>query len=88
VQKDVNGIIKYYEGVSPALADESWEELGRTINLIEQNVARPHPVERGLQRVNLRRFPYHILFRHLPMTVRITAVRHHKRRPNLGMSRH
>jgi hypothetical protein len=32
VQKDVNGIIKYYEGISPTLADEFWEELRRIIN--------------------------------------------------------
>ncbi len=87
VQRDVNGVLRYYEAVSPNLADEFWDELRRVIALIEKNPDRSHPVEQGLHRVNLRRFPYHILFRRLPMTIRIIVVRHDKRHPNVGMRR-
>jgi toxin ParE1/3/4 len=87
VQKDVNGILKYYESVSSSLADEFWNELRRFIELLEENPDHSHPAERGLRRVNLRRFPYHILFRRLPMTIRITVVRHNKRHPGVGMRR-
>jgi plasmid stabilization system protein ParE len=87
VQKDVNGILRYYEGVSSNLADEFWNELRRFIELIGENPGHSHPAERGLRRVNLRRFPYHILFRHLPMTIRIVVVRHNKRHPNVGVRR-
>jgi plasmid stabilization system protein ParE len=87
VQRDVNGILRYYEDVSSNLADEFWNELLRLIEQIGENPDRSHPAERGLRRVNLRRFPYHILFRRFPMTIRIIVVRHHKRHPNVGMRR-
>jgi plasmid stabilization system protein ParE len=87
VQKDVNTILKYYEGISPLLADEFWDELLRFIELIGENPGRSHPAERGLRRVNLRRFPYHILFRQLPIAIRIIVVRHNKRHPSIGVRR-
>jgi plasmid stabilization system protein ParE len=57
VQKDVNGILRYYESVSAELADEFWNELLRVIELIAANPQRAHPAPTGLLRVNLRRFP-------------------------------
>jgi plasmid stabilization system protein ParE len=87
VQKDVSGILRYYEGVSSNLADEFWHELLHFTEMIGENPDRSHPAERGLRRVNLRRFPYHILFRRWPMTIRIIVVRHHKRHPSVGMRR-
>jgi plasmid stabilization system protein ParE len=87
VRNDVNAILKFYEGISASLADEFWDELLRFIELIGDNPDRSHPAERGLRRVNLHRFPYHILFRRLPSTIRITAVRHNKRHPLVGVRR-
>lgn len=46
-----------------------------------------HPFERDLRRVNLERFPYHFLFRIVGERVRVLVVRHHKRRPSLGLRR-
>ncbi|MBM4264854.1 MAG: hypothetical protein FJ145_25950 [Deltaproteobacteria bacterium] len=43
--------------------------------------------ERDIRRVNLDRFPYHFLFRVVDDVVRVLVVRHHRRRPSLGMSR-
>jgi plasmid stabilization system protein ParE len=87
VQKDVNAILKYYENVSPRLADEFWIELLRFVEMIGENLGRSHSAEFGLQRVNLRRFPYHILFRRSSATIRIIMVRHNKRHPNVGVRR-
>jgi toxin ParE1/3/4 len=87
VQKDVNGILGYYEDVSPDLADEFWNELRRVIELIAANPQRAHPAPNGLLRVNLRRFPYHILFRVRPTTIRIVVVRHDKRDSKMGTRR-
>jgi plasmid stabilization system protein ParE len=87
VQKDVNGILKHYEGISPDLADEFLEELQRFVALIAENPDRSHLASHGLRRINLRRFPYHILFRRRPMAIRIIVVRHHKRHPDVGIRR-
>ncbi|MDQ2974781.1 MAG: hypothetical protein M3R69_05120 [Acidobacteriota bacterium] len=43
--------------------------------------------ERDLRRANLERFPYHFLFRIVRDRVRILVVRHHRRRPSLGLHR-
>lgn len=43
--------------------------------------------ERDIRRVNLQRFPYHFLFRIVGDVVRILVVRHHSRRPTVGVRR-
>ncbi|HEY3151336.1 MAG TPA: hypothetical protein VGK65_06710 [Candidatus Binatia bacterium] len=43
--------------------------------------------ERDFRRVNLQRFPYHFLFRIVGDVVRILVVRHHRRRPTVGIRR-
>jgi Plasmid stabilisation system protein. len=86
-QKDVNRILKHYDGKSKKLGDEFWEELTSFINATAQNPGRSHLVQLGLRRVNLRRFPYHFLFRLFPDKIRITVIRHHKRHPKIGAGR-
>jgi hypothetical protein len=43
--------------------------------------------DRDLRRVNLEKFTYHFMFRIVDDTVRILVVRHHRRRPSLGLHR-
>jgi hypothetical protein len=43
--------------------------------------------ERDIRRVNLKRFPYHFLFRIVDDSVRISVIRHHSREPSLGSER-
>jgi hypothetical protein len=43
--------------------------------------------ERDIRRVNLQRFPYHFLFRIVGDVVQILVVRHHGRRPTVGIRR-
>jgi toxin ParE1/3/4 len=88
VWSDVDAIMGYYEKVAtPQLADEFYAELRR---FMEYAVARPESFavrERDLRRVNLKRFPYHFLFRIADDTVRILVVRHHRRHPSFGAGR-
>jgi plasmid stabilization system protein ParE len=80
--------MEYYEQVGNAnLADEFYAELQR---LIREAAKRPEsfPIrERDIRRANLRRFPYHFLFRMTSEAVRILVVRHHRREPSLGTGR-
>jgi toxin ParE1/3/4 len=88
VWSDVDAIMGYYEKVAtPQLADEFYAELRR---FMEDAVARPESFavrERDLRRVNLKRFPYHFLFRIADDAVRILVVRHHRRHPSFGAGR-
>lgn len=63
VQQDVNGILRHYDGIAPRLGDEFWAELMRLIDLIGVKPERFHFANRGMRRANMRRFPYHVLFR-------------------------
>jgi plasmid stabilization system protein ParE len=80
--------MSYYEQVAtPELANEFYAELRQ---LMDEAVTRPESFsirDHDLRRVNLRRFPYHFLFRTTGDAVRILVVRHHGRRPSLGAQR-
>lgn len=88
VYSDVAQVMDYYERVASAdLADEFYAEFQ---HLIREAVKRPEsfPIrERDIRRANMRRFPYHFLFRVTGDVVRILVVRHHKREPSLGTGR-
>jgi hypothetical protein len=51
------------------------------------NPSRFHPIKPGLHRANLKRFPYHFIYREIPEGIRVTLVRHHRRHPDLGIDR-
>jgi plasmid stabilization system protein ParE len=88
VASDISHIMGYYEDAAgPQLADEFYAEL----RLFFQK-AVDHPESFGirkhdLRRVNLEKFPYHFLFRIVEDRLRILVVRHHRRRPSLGLHR-
>jgi len=85
VASDISRIMDYYENVAaPELADEFYAELTFYFQKAADSPESYGIRERDLRRVNLKRFPYHFLFRLLEDRVRVLVVRHHKRRPSLG----
>ena len=88
IYSDIAQVMEYYERVASAdLADEFYAELQQ---LMREAAKRPEsfPIrERDIRRANLRRFPYHFLFRMTSDAVRILVVRHHQRDPSLGTGR-
>ena len=87
VQRDVSRILRHYDGINDRLGDEFWEELNSFITKAAANPHRFHFEARDRRRVNLRRFPYHFLFREIPSGIRITVVRHNKQHPERGLER-
>jgi plasmid stabilization system protein ParE len=88
VYSDIDEIMEYYERVATReLADDFYSELRY---YMQQAAERPESFsirERDLRRVNLQRFPYHFWFRVVGDVVRILVVRHHRRRPTVGITR-
>jgi plasmid stabilization system protein ParE len=88
IYSDIAQVMEYYEHVASAdLADEFYAELQQ---LMREAAKRPEAFaicERDIRRANLRRFPYHFLFRMTRDAVRILVVRHHRREPSLGTER-
>lgn len=88
IYSDIAQVMEYYEQVASAdLADEFYAELQQ---VTREAAKRPEsfPIrERDIRRANLRRFPYHFLFRMTSDAVRILVVRHHRREPSVGIGR-
>jgi toxin ParE1/3/4 len=87
VQKDVSRILHRYDIINPRLGDEFWAELNAFIQKAAENPGRFHFESPGRRRVNLKRFPFHFLFREVSEGIRITVVRHHKQHPKQGVRR-
>lgn len=88
VHSDVQAVMEYYERVATAeLADEFYRELR---HFILEAAERPESFSiraSDLRRVNLRRFPYHFLFRIAGDSMRVLVVRHHRSHPSRGIRR-
>ena len=89
ITADISRIMNYYEDVAgQQLADEFYAELRTFFQKAADSLETYNVRELDLRRVDLERFPYHFLFRIVDgQTVRILVVRHHKRRPSLGLHR-
>jgi plasmid stabilization system protein ParE len=87
VQQDVLEAARKYHEISPRLAKEFDPELKAAIASAAENPLRFHLVDRGFRRVNLKRFPYHLLYDVQTQAIRIMVVRHHRRHPEFGLER-
>jgi plasmid stabilization system protein ParE len=88
VTTDISQIMDYYEGVAgPKLADDFYIELRSFFQKAARSSEAYDICEDNLRRVNLERFPYHFLFRIVRDRVLVLVVRHHRRRPSLGLHR-
>ena len=88
IYSDVSTIMDYYEQVAtPELADEFYRELRYFIQLAAERPESFAIRKRDIRRANLRRFPYHFLFRAVGGSVRILVVRHHRRHPSFESGR-
>ena len=87
VEQDVAEALRRYDAVSQKLGDEFKAELRHVAALAATRPGRFHFIKPGFRRANLKRFPYHFIYRELPDGIRITLVRHHRRDPSLGMER-
>jgi plasmid stabilization system protein ParE len=88
VYSDIEEIMDYYgQADVPELAGEFYKELRY---FMVEAAERPESFsvrKHDLRRVNLRRFPYHFLFRIVGDKVRLLVVRHNRRHPSLGIRR-
>lgn len=87
VEQDVAEALQRYDAVSQKLGEAFKAELRRVIKAAAARPGRFHLIKRGLHRANLKRFPYHVVYRELPDGIRVTLVRHHRRHPDFGMQR-
>jgi hypothetical protein len=73
--------------VSQRLGEEFKAELRRMVAMAAAKPGRFHLTKPGFRRANLKRFPYHFIYRELVDGIRVTLVRHHRRHPSIGTER-
>jgi plasmid stabilization system protein ParE len=88
VRQDVTEATQRYKAVSQKLADDFKAELRRVVAMASANPNRFHSLKAGIHRANLKRFPYHFIYREITTGIRVILVRHHRRHPDMGMDRH
>jgi len=87
VRQDVAEALRRYRAVSNSLGEEFEAELRRVIAMAAKNPNRFPPVKQGFHRANLKRFPYHFIYRAFSERIRVILLRHHRRHPQFGMER-
>jgi plasmid stabilization system protein ParE len=88
VAMDIARVMRYYEEVAGnQLADEFYAELYSRFVTVTKTPEAFTRHSGDLRRVNLARFPYHFLYRIAADHVLVLVVRHHRRHPNVGLSR-
>lgn len=86
---DVLEAVEYYEREDgAALADRFTGELERFVERLAKAPGSYREVHPGIRRIDLNKFPYHVLYRIIDAnTVKVLTVKHHKRRPSYGLRR-
>ena len=89
VPNEARELVEYYDGILTELGIRFWGELIAAIKHAQKHPEMHHfdYLGGGLRRSNLKKFPVHFLFRVFPEKIRITVVKHHKRRPTYGIRR-
>jgi plasmid stabilization system protein ParE len=88
VQHDVTEALRYYDEVGgAALGDAFFDELCARTEMARAHPERFHFFDARHRRANLRRFPFHFLFRVAGDVVRVLVVRHDRRHPSFGLRR-
>lgn len=85
---DIREVSSHYAEISDALVSAFWAELDLILASIERNPRSHHYDSCGLRRVNLRKFPYHLLYEVADHSIFLIVLRHDRRNPVHGLDRH
>lgn len=85
--KDAREISRKYADASEKVNARFWAELDEALDAIRLYPERHHFDLSGYRRVNLKKFPYHILFEIRLKRIRVMVIRHDHRNPTYGLRR-
>jgi len=77
----------HYGSISESLAEGFWKELQEAFAKVGSTPEAHHFDQSGLRRVNLKRFPYNVLYVVKEDRIRVQVVRHNRRDPRYGSHR-
>lgn len=88
-RREVSEIVAYLDDkAGEKTGDAFFAELMGALESLREDHARHHFYRGDLRRLNLKRFPYHVLYRVHLTVVRVLVIRHHHRHPDHGIKRH
>ena len=85
--RELNEAAQYYELESPWLGSSFLKEIDRCLQSIEEHPEAGVILRGSVRRRLLRRFPYALLYKIKPSSIRILAVMNLKRRPTYWVGR-
>lgn len=80
-RKEIAEAVEFYSQYSTELSVKLLTRFYETTDLIVQAPLRPQLIRRRYRKLNLRQFPYKVIYRVARNTVYIVAFAHQKRRP-------
>ena len=86
-ETEFNEAAAFYESKVSHLKEAFIEEVERCITIIRQRPEAAAPLGKLLRKINLRRFPYSIVFHHGADGLLILAIAHQSRRPGYWRAR-
>lgn len=90
VQADFNTAIAHYEAAGGLNLADRFEAEFRACLAANQAGPTQYPhyhVDARFRRIRLRHFPYLILYRDIPGTIRVTLLKHERQHPLYGQHR-
>jgi hypothetical protein len=87
VENDLADALLRYDAVSNHLGEDFKSEFREAVAMAAAKPNRFHRIKPSYHRANLKRFPYHFIYRELPDGIRVTLLRHHRRHPSFGLER-
>lgn len=85
--REIDDAFEWYLERSLPAAEAFVREVDSAVALIASSPTIWSRFEAGTRRYVLRKFPYSIIYREIPVGVEVVAVAHHKRRPRYWIGR-
>jgi len=73
---------RVYNKKVPGLGEDLLDEIDRAVAVIQEDPTRWRCVDEDFRRYLVKRFPDALIYRFGETTIRILAVKHHKRHPD------
>jgi plasmid stabilization system protein ParE len=86
-ERELNQAAQFYESECPGLGAAFLDDVQRCTSLILDHLSAGQVLSGNVRRRLVRRFPYAVLYRILPDTVRILAIMNLRRRPDYWTGR-
>ncbi len=80
-KRDFNDGLRWYRKQSDQAADNFIKRTLETARLIAADPTRYRQVLPGIRSLHYKKYPYSLIYRILPDTIKVYAVAHEKRRP-------